>query len=872
MKKIVIGILAHVDAGKTTLSEALLHICGKTKKLGRVDNKDAYLDTYELEKDRGITIFSKQAMFNYNDTEFTLLDTPGHVDFSAEMERTLQVLDYAILVISGADGIQGHTLTLWRLLKTYNVPTFIFVNKMDQVGTDTQLLMSEITKRLSSDCIAFDDDKDVVDEECATRDESLMEKFLEGNVLEVEEIAQIIKARKIFPVMFGSALKLIGVNEFIAALQKYSMMNNYKEEFAAKVFKIARDEQNNRLTYMKITGGSLKVKDKIGEEKVNQIRLYSGIKYDTVNEIGAGSVCTVTGLTDTYAGQSLGNDTASYAPILEPVLVYTIELPEEISAKEFMPKLRQIEEEEPELKIVWNEEHQEIEAHLMGDVQMEILKSIIKDRFNVDIELGEGTIIYKETITDTVEGVGHFEPLRHYAEVHLLLEPGERGSGMQFDVNCSEDLLDKNWQRLIMTHLKEREHRGVLTGSTITDIKITIVGGRAHKKHTEGGDFRQATYRAIRQGLKKASSVLLEPYFNFELEVPSSVVGKAITDIESMNGEYEITVNDGETAILVGTASVSAMRNYHKEVISYTKGTGKLTCNFAGYNTCHNSEDVIESIGYDSELDELNPTSSVFCQHGAGFIVKWYEVEKYMHVPSFFKEEKEDEVEYVPRNNSFDAESIGTDEIDQILNSTFYSNAQSKDMWKRKKYNATEDYYKKTTGHIKPKKKECLLVDGYNIIFAWDDLSEMAKENLDAARISLQETLCDYQGIKGMDLIVVFDAYKTSSSKPTFEKYNNISVVFTKEAQTADAYIEQYTHENASNFDITVATSDGLEQTIIRGNGCRLVSARDLRYNIDYYKEQTKEHYEDNANGKDATTIEHIIDEEVMKKLTTLEQ
>ena len=636
-KHLTVGLLAHVDAGKTTLSESILYTCGAIRKMGRVDHGDAFLDTFELERSRGITIFSKQAVCTLGDTQITLLDTPGHVDFSAEMERTLQVLDYAILVISGADGVQGHTGTLWKLLERYQIPTFLFINKMDQPGTDEQALMTELKNRLDGNCLDFSCDRDTEEwqEQLAMCDERLLERYLEEGSVEEEEIPMLIRERKVFPCFFGSALKMTGVEVFLCGVEQYIRMPEYPAEFGAKVFKIARDPQGNRLTYMKITGGNLKVKtvfhgQKAGEEldeKVDQIRIYSGEKYGAVNEAKAGTVCAVTGLTFTYPGQGLGIESASDMPVLEPVLTYQIQLPPECDVHKMLLNLRQLEEEEPLLHIVWNEELGEIHAQVMGEIQIEILKSLIRERFGVSVEFGSGNIVYKETIKTSVEGVGHFEPLRHYAEVHLLMEPGEQGSGMQFYTDCSEDALDKNWQRLILTHLEEKEHRGVLTGSPITDMRITLVAGRAHLKHTEGGDFRQATYRAVRQGLRKAESVLLEPYYDFRLEVPADMVGRGMADIQRMCGEFQPPQIEGETAVLIGSAPVITMRDYQNEVISYTRGMGRLYCTMKGYFPCHNPDEVIQAAGYDPEADLENPTGSVFCAHGAGFVVNWDRVE-----------------------------------------------------------------------------------------------------------------------------------------------------------------------------------------------------------------------------------------------------
>lgn len=851
MKKLTIGILAHVDAGKTTLSEGILYQCGKIGKLGRVDNKDAYLDTFELERARGITIFSKQAIFEVDDLQITLLDTPGHVDFSAEMERTLQVLDYAILVISGADKVQAHTLTLWRLLELYQIPVFLFVNKMDQMGTDKEKIMIDLKRQLEDNCIEFAvEKKDNFYEQVAMCDETLLEEFLEGGNITTTNVQKAIYERKVFPTYFGSALKLEGIEHLLEGIQTFSTIPSYPQEFGAKVFKITRDEQGNRLTHLKLTGGTLKVKDVLQnehwEEKVNQIRLYSGVKFDAVTELGAGSICAVTGLTQTLPGEGFGIEEATQAPILEPVLTYRILLPEGCDPKMMLPRLRQIEEEEPELHIVWDETLQEIQAGLMGEIQMEILQSRILSRFGIKIEFDAGRIVYKETIANTVEGVGHFEPLRHYAEVHLLLEPQVQGSGLQFELNCSEDILGKSWQKLILTHLEEKVHKGVLTGSAITDMKISLVAGRAHNKHTEGGDFREATYRAVRQGLMEAKSVLLEPYYSFRFELPEKMVGRAMTDIEKMFGISEITYTDGETAVLIGSAPVITMRNYQKEVIAYTKGLGRLVCTIKGYEPCHNATEIIENSGYYPEHDMGNPTNSVFCTHGAGFLVPWYEVKNYMHLEGYLKIKETSSQEIaVLKPIEIEERWISLEEIDQIINSTAYANQGKKSIWKKSR-TAHESYYASgpTTNVPKETREEYLLVDGYNILFAWPELSELAQENMDAAKISLLETLSNYQGIRKCHVIVVFDAYRVQGHVEEVINYQNIQLVYTREAQTADLYIEKFAHDNKKKYNITVATSDGLQQIIIRGTGSYIMSAKDLKLDIENAKEGIKLQYE----------------------------
>ncbi len=880
MNRYVIGILAHVDAGKTTLSEALLYKSGSIRKAGRVDNKDAFLDTHELERARGITIFSKQAVMQFGNSSVTLLDTPGHVDFSAEMERTLQVLDYAILVISGADGVQGHTKTLWRLLKKYQIPTFLFINKMDQQGTDRKALLEELQKKLDSGCIDFgmEGSAEFYENIAMCGDESLLEAFLECDadgdcgkgshpVITGKVITDLIQARKVFPCFFGSALKMEGVEELIAGMEVFMEMPVYSKEFGAKVFKIARDESGNRLTYMKITGGSLKVKEQVGElqEKVNQIRIYSGEKYNAVNEAEAGCVCAVTGLSQSKPGDGLGEEVDSDLPILEPVLTYQVILPEGCEPLTMLPKLRELEEEDPKLHVVWKEELQEIQVQIMGQVQLEILKSMIKERFGVEVAFSSGNIVYKETIKAPVIGIGHYEPLRHYAEVQLILEPGKPGSGLRFATSCSEDNLDRNWQRLILTHLLEKEHKGVLTGSAITDMKITLVAGRAHLKHTEGGDFRQSTYRAVRHGLKRAESVLLEPVYEFRLEVPDSNIGRAMTDMERMHGVFEAPFSEEDKMVLTGTVPAASLGDYQQEVISYTKGQGSLFCVLKGYAPCHNAEEIIEKIGYDSERDLENPTGSVFCSHGAGFVVGWEEVEDYAHLkvemPRWIVSDQEGELgawatdneqeelvgdEEGSYNDNYDEEWIGTEEIDSILERTFYANKKSQPRPKNGVVRRTKKEYVPpvTRTYTPPKsKEEYLLVDGYNIIFAWEDLKALADVNIDSAREKLMDVLCNYQGIRNCNLIVVFDAYRVKGHNTEILDYHNIHVVYTKEAETADQFIEKFAHENGRKYNVTIATSDRLEQIIIRGQNCHLLSARDLEWEVKNASEQLRKEY-----------------------------
>lgn len=875
-KRICLGILAHVDAGKTTLSESMLFESGMIKRLGRVDNRDAFLDTEELERSRGITIFSKQAIIECEDTVITLLDTPGHVDFSAEMERTLWVMDYAVLVISGADGVQGHTLTLWRLLERYGIPVFLFINKMDQSGTDREKLMQDIRSEFGEGCIDFTiSDRTLLEEQVAVCDEALMERYLEGNAVTGDIISDMILQRKIFPCYFGSALRLDGVDVFLKDMLEYMQEKKAEQEFGARIFKIARDSQGNRLTYMKITGGCLRVKDSLSgttqnglqgqemeaaasghrekwEEKVNQIRIYSGEKYEAVKEAFPGMVCAVTGLTHTRPGEGIGMEKEADIPVLEPVLTYSVELPEDVDAAVMLSQLRQLEEEEPELHILWQEETHSIQVKLMGEVQIEVVKKLVADRFGVEVGFGTGNIIYKETITDTVEGVGHFEPLRHYAEVHLLLEPGEPGSGMQFLTDCSEDVLDKNWQRLILAHLEEREHAGVLTGSALTDMRITVVAGKAHAKHTEGGDFRQATYRAVRQGLMQAQSVLLEPYYTFRLQVPTESIGRAMTDIENMHGSFEPPVLKGEQAVLCGSVPVAAMRDYQVTVNSYTKGRGMLFCTLEGYGRCHNAEEVIAAVGYQPEQDTANPSSSVFCSHGAGFIVPWNQVPDYMHVESIFSKvdrqipyEEENELER-RRAGLFDY-SIDEEQIEEILNRTFHANERASKHYYRKPRQQQSAVYK---GQSKPRFQEkYLIVDGYNIVHAWDELKCLIEDNLEGARMKLLDVLSNYQAFVRCELIVVFDAYKVKGNLGEMFDYHNIHVVYTKEAETADSYIEKLTHKIAKDYHVTVATSDGLIQLITRGQNCVVMSARELKEEVEKVEAAIREYLSEDSEG-----------------------
>ena len=893
-KQITMGILAHVDAGKTTLSEGILYTCKAIRKLGRVDHQDAFLDTNTLERNRGITIFSKQAECTLGEFGMTFLDTPGHVDFSAEMERTLQVLDYAILVISGADGVQGHTETLWRLLSRYQIPVFLFINKMDQPGTDREALLAEVKEKLDANCVEFSADQTDEEwkEQVAVCDEQMMEAYLEGEEISREQIRQMIRERKLFPCYFGSALKMTGVEEFLDDLKLRIRETSYPETFGAKIYKITRDNQGERLTHMKITGGTLKVKsvlsngrpgetgEGIWQEKVNQIRIYSGEKYTMVSEVKAGTVCAVTGLTATYPGQGLGSEQASDMPVLEPVLSYRIGLPTEVNVHQALLQLRQLEEEEPLLHIVWNETLGEIYAQVMGEVQIEILKSLIKERFGMAVTFDEGNIVYKETILEPVEGVGHFEPLRHYAEVHLLLEPGETGSGLIFAADCSEDVLDRNWQRLILTHLEEREHKGVLIGAPITDMKITLIAGRAHQKHTEGGDFRQATYRAVRQGLRKAKSQLLEPYYEFLLEVPSEQVGRSMTDIQKMLGEFDPPKTEGEMTVLTGSAPVVTMRDYQKEVISYTSGRGRLSCTLKGYYPCHNQEEVVEAVGYDPEADLENPTGSVFCAHGAGFVVNWDQVEDYMHVESGWNapagQETKPEKPVTAKNWKEENEKyLATEkELEEIFERTYGPirklgeeppAGRSVKGWKKSRRDPLEGYGKSSSDYKQKKtpdgEKEYLLVDGYNIIFAWEDLKELAAVNIDGARERLMDILCNYQGFKKSTLILVFDAYKVKGNPGSVETYHNIHVVYTKEAETADQYIEKTVHEIGRKYRVTVATSDQLEQVIILGQGGQRMSARELLEDVIEVSHQIRETARQKRSSDKNYLFDHLDEE-----------
>ncbi len=882
-KHICVGLLAHVDAGKTTLAESILYTCGQIRRLGRVDHRDAFLDTDVQERDRGITIFSKQAQVQWEGMDITLLDTPGHVDFSAEMERTLQVLDYAVLVISAADGLQGHVLTLWRLLERYRVPVFLFLNKMDQPGADGDSLLTELKDKLDGRIVRFGRKDEAFYEEVAVCDEALLEQYLETEVPVDDSVtAGLVRERRLFPCYMGSALRVEGIDSLLDGLYTYTRMPEYGQAFGARVYKIARDGRGNRLTYVKVTGGTLRVKqmisvcgsrgsfvgsvsgsgddsgnkntgtDEVREEKVDQIRVYSGSKYAIEQEAAAGTVCALTGLVSTFCGQGLGAERGAVLPVVEPVMTYRIALPEDCDVHRMYEKLCQLEEEEPQLHLVWREQLNEIHAQLMGEVQIEVLRNLIRERFGVEASFEEGSIVYKETILDRVEGVGHFEPLRHYAEVHLILEPGEPGSGLQFASAVSEDDLDRNWQRLVLTHLEEREHPGVLTGAPITDMRITLAAGRAHKKHTEGGDFRQATYRAVRQGLCRAQSVLLEPVYSFRLELPLALIGRGMTDLQSRAGKFEAPETEGEYAILRGTVPVSEMTGYQAQVRAYSGGKGRLYTALKGYAPCHNTEEVIEAIGYEAEHDVENPCGSVFCAHGAGFVVPWDQVESYMHLESALTGSSSGAgtgdgeavmpaagyaVRYGSRKAGSDAgpasDVIGQDEIDEIMTRTYGTKERKKQGWARTIRPSGTSGKDRSGGRADTRsQEEYLLVDGYNIIFAWDSLKELAQVNLDSARGRLMDILSNYQGYRRMHLILVFDAYKVKGNPGSTVRYHNIDVVYTKEAETADQYIEKVTHEIGHRHHVRVATSDGLEQLIIMGAGAVRVSARELQEEV----------------------------------------
>ena len=848
MKHICIGILAHVDSGKTTLSEGLLYASGALRKLGRVDHGDAFLDTDALERERGITIFTKQAMLTVGEREFTLLDTPGHVDFSAEMERTLSVLDYAVLVISGSDGVQSHTRTLWRLLTRYEVPTFLFINKMDLAGTDKSALMERLTQTLSAECVDFSAPPQGRDEALALCDEAALESLLERGSIDDSLISKMIKSRKVFPCFFGSALKMDGVEDFLSALARFTVAPEYPSEFGAKVFKISRDAQGGRLTWLKVTGGALRVKAPLSyraqnqdyQEKADQLRLYSGIKFRTLEKAGAGSVVAVTGLSHSYVGLGLGTEAEASAPLLQPVLTYQLVLPDGADAHSALTKLRELEEEDPMLRIVWDERYGQIHVQLMGKIQLEILRRRILDRFGLAVTFGEGSIVYRETIASPVLGMGHFEPLRHYAEVQLLIEPLPRGTGIQLASNLATDALDLNWQRLIFTHLLEREHAGVLTGSALTDVRFTLVAGRAHLKHTEGGDFRQATYRAVRQGLMQAESLLLEPYYDFRLEVPAECVGRAMTDLQNMGGTVDSPQSVGENTVLTGYAPVRTLRDYFTDVAAYTRGRGQLSCAVRGYETCQNQDEIVASLGYDAERDTDNPASSVFCDHGGSITIPWNEVAQHVHCDSgihFDKEETEEKSAPPPRRGVGAGSAYAADkELQEIFERTYGKVARRAfEPAKKPARTSLADHYDVT---IHSEDTEYLLVDGYNIIFAWDELQRLAAQDIAAARGALIDILANYQGFRKCRVIVVFDAYKVKGNPGSVQTVHGIKVVYTKEAETADTYIERATYELRRERRVRVATSDGPEQVIILGHGALRVSARAFHAEVEAAERQ----------------------------------
>ena len=831
------GLLAHVDAGKTTLSEALLYATGTRRTFGRVDHGDAYLDTHALERARGITIFSKQARLSTEKLNITLVDTPGHVDFAAEAERVMPVLDCAVLVISGTDGIQAHTLTLWRLLERYQVPVVLFINKMDLPGKTEAQILSQLQSQLSPGCINFTAPQSEITEAAAMCDEALLETYLETGIVTDANLRGLVESRRIFPCCFGSALKLRGVDTLVDILERFAPQKSYPSPFSAKIYKISRDPQGNRLTWMKVTGGSLRVRTQISyvnqkgeevQEKAIQLRLYSGDKFDAPEEVSAGTICAVTGLTQTWAGQGLGAEAAAQPPLMEPVMTYRINLPKGADPALVLPKLRLLEEEDPQLHILWDDRLKQIHVQIMGKVQLEILRSLIAQRFHLDVTMDSGRIYYKETIASTVEGVGHFEPLRHYAECHLLLEPLSPGSGLVFDTVCPTDVLDWQYQKLILSHLSEKTHLGVLTGAPITDIKITLLVGRAHLKHTEGGDFRQATYRAVRQGLMQARSVLLEPWYNFTLTLPTENVGRAITDIRTMSGEFEPPEAVGNVSTLTGIVPAAELKDYADQVAAYTQGRGQLQITLHGYAPCHNADAVIEEAAYDPEADLENTPDSVFCDHGAGFTVKWDKVTDYMHLESGLKEKKP---AIITRNLA-----ISDKELEAIMEREFGP-------VKRPLYHAPANRPAQETLTIRPPKEQCLIVDGYNIIFAWEDLAETAKHDLDAARRSLLDRLSSFAGFKKCRLIVVFDGYKQKGNPGEKEHFHNIQVVYTKEGETGDAYIEGLVAQIGRNYSVKVATSDSLVQVASLRSGVLRMSARELRQEVETAQKEMRNHY-----------------------------
>ena len=844
MKRLTTGIMAHVDAGKTTLTEAMLYLTGNIRRLGRVDHGDAFLDTQELERERGITIYAKQAILRRGDLELTLVDTPGHVDFSAETERALQVLDCAILVVSAADGVQGHTETLWQLLEEAGVPVFLFVNKMDQPNEGKAAILKQLEGRLGHGFVDMAD-PEARGEGAALCSEELMERYLSGEEFTQEELAALVVQRQLFPVYFGSALQVEGVEELLDGIEAYTLEPEWPQDFGARVFKITRDERGERLTWLKVTGGQLRVREVLHgpnwEEKVNQIRLYSGAKFTAVDVAPTGTVCAVTGLTHTTAGEGLGAEENWTGPRLEPVLSYQVIPPEGVDASTLLERLRRLEEEDPQLQVEWEPHAEQVRVKLMGQVHREVLERELRRRFMLDVTFGPGSIVYLETLAKPVEGVGHFEPLRHYAEVHLLLEPLERGAGLQIDTVCSEDVLDGNWQRLILTHLVERQHVGVLTGSPITDLKLTLLTGKGHLKHTEGGDFRQATYRAIRQGLMMGETILLEPWYTFRLEVPGESVGRAMTDVQRMCGEFEGPQMRGEMAVLTGSLPVSEVGDYWSQVAAYTQGRGRFSCRLDGYRPCHNTQQVVEERGYDPDRDVDNPSGSVFCDHGAGVHVPWNEVRSHIHVDSGWlpEEERASKAQPAPQFQRGYASQVALDkELEEIFARTYgavkpraFHSVKATTKPKERPWKGL----KQRTG------KDYLLVDGYNIIHAWEDLSALAREDLDGARAKLIDLLRNYQSWRGCQVIVVFDAYKVKGGKGAVEQLGDLYVVYTKEAETADMYIERTTYQLSRDNRVRVATSDGLEQMIILGHGAQRMSAAELKYETDQVMAQIRD-------------------------------
>ena len=851
MKKITVGITAHVDSGKTTLAEAMLYKSGSIRNLGRVDNGNTTLDTNTIERDRGITIFSAQAEINTENSRITLLDTPGHVDFLAETERTMRVIDYAILVISGTDGVQSHTSTLWNMLMKYEVPAFIFVNKMDLIGADKSYVINDLRKRLSQNIIDFTAEYEDIAENTALCCEDLMDKYLEKGSVDKSNIVQAISDRRVFPCFFGSALKIQGVDEFLSSLDEYTCEKHYKSEFGAKVYKISYDPKGSRLTHMKITGGSLKTRDELcytdndGNEqkcKISSIRFYTGEKFRTEESAEAGEICAVTGLVGTYAGQGIGSECNSNDVLFEPVMTYRVIYPKDKNTFDVLKELRILEDEDPQLHICWNEQNKDIHIQIMGAVQLEVLINLISERFGYIVTFENGAVTYKETIISPVEGVGHYEPLRHYAEAHILLEPMPRGSGLSFETSCSEDELDRNWQRLILTHLKEKVHIGVLTGLPITDMKLTLVAGKAHLKHTEGGDFRQATYRAVRQGLRLAEPVLLEPYYDYEIELPTKNVGKAISDLQHMCADFDSPESQGDMSVIRGNAPVSEINDYRSELIAYTNGKGRISFSLSGYKKCHNTEEVISKIGYDGDSDTENSADSIFCSHGAGYVVKWDEVYDHMHLPLTIsnREAPETKEQRDVKAARFMEKAVSDEELMAIFEMTYGKiNRDPVRAFKKTKSVSFDDKKVRLPQYEGP---DYLLVDGYNIIFAWDDLKKIAEDNLDAARAELIHRMCNYQGYNGDELILVFDAYRVKGKHRDVEKYCNINIVYTKESETADSYIEKVSHELSKKHRVRVATSDGIEQMIILGNGAMRISSSEFRKRVQAAESAIKEY------------------------------